>query len=72
MPCRGVPVIRRPPANIQQLHVIADFLEDSFNKMEAGERVKDFRHYVYEVALEAVYGPGIWNYVADLPEGVDE
>lgn len=27
-----------------------------------GMAYKDFRHYVFEVAMEAVYGPDIWKW----------
>ncbi len=35
----------------------------------AGERIKDCNHYIYEAAVEAIYGRDIWDFLRDRKTG---
>jgi hypothetical protein len=38
-------------------------LEDAINSVHAGDGMpKDFDHYCFEIALEALYGRSIWSW----------
>lgn len=44
---------------------LVKMIEGCFDEAAAGERVKDFDHYVFEGAIEAIYGsdPSVWKWL---------
>lgn len=45
------------------------YITESVIDLQNGERIKDFEHYVFERALEAVYGPDVWSEYNELVDG---
>lgn len=42
---------------------LVQYLEEGMDKVETeGEVPKDFEQYIYETALEALYGPNVWDW----------
>jgi hypothetical protein len=45
---------------------LVDLLEEGIQKLSEGSHLKDWDHWIYEAALEALYGHDIWTWINNI------
>jgi hypothetical protein len=47
---------------------LKDQVMEYFEGLKRGETPKDAQHYIYEAAVEAVYGEEIWDFINEIED----
>jgi hypothetical protein len=56
----------QPLENPDYSNVFASAVEYMTDVSESGREPKDYDHYMFETAMEAVYGKGVWDYINEV------
>ena len=59
----------RIPYVSQDWSAVRDMCVDYLIARASKESVGDLKHYIFEAAMEAVYGKDVWPYLNSLPSG---
>lgn len=58
------------PKRLQDINVqpLIDIVEEYITAIAEEKRMKDAEHYIYEAAIECVYGKGIFDWINEMPD----
>lgn len=62
---RGIKILLAPPGELSKIDfagLLKTVRSGVLQAVQDGYEDDDLQHYIYEAAIEAVYGPGYWNW----------